>query len=86
MQKKTESYLLRCHSLYVSELEVTENILNLVGRVYVHLFMRMEKDPSEISRKDEIWQSEHGLITIAGGKLTGYRKMAEKIVDLLVNS
>lgn len=41
------------------------------------------KDPSEISRKDEIWESESNLITIAGGKLTGYRKMAETIVDLL---
>ncbi|MCM3653886.1 glycerol-3-phosphate dehydrogenase/oxidase [Metabacillus litoralis] len=41
------------------------------------------KDPSEISRKDEIWTSDSGLITIAGGKLTGYRKMAEIIVDLL---
>lgn len=42
------------------------------------------KDPSEISRKDEIWVSHSGLITIAGGKLTGYRKMAETAVDLLV--
>lgn len=41
------------------------------------------KDPSEISRKDEIWESASGLITIAGGKLTGYRKMAEMVVDLL---
>lgn len=43
------------------------------------------KGASEISRKDEIWQSASGLITIAGGKLTGYRKMAEKIVDLVVS-
>ncbi|WP_066069322.1 glycerol-3-phosphate dehydrogenase/oxidase [Neobacillus soli] len=43
------------------------------------------KDPSEISRKDEIWASDSGLITIAGGKLTGYRKMAETVVDLVVN-
>ncbi len=42
------------------------------------------KDPSEISRKDEIWEGESGLITIAGGKLTGYRKMAETVVDLVV--
>ncbi|MEH7385595.1 glycerol-3-phosphate dehydrogenase/oxidase [Bacillus sp. JJ1521] len=42
------------------------------------------KDPSEISRKDEIWVSDSGLITIAGGKLTGYRKMAETIVDKVV--
>lgn len=38
------------------------------------------KGPSEISRKDEIFTSPSQLITIAGGKLTGYRKMAEKVV------
>ena len=42
------------------------------------------KSPSEISRKDEIWQSDSGLITIAGGKLTGYRKMAETVVGMVV--
>jgi glycerol-3-phosphate dehydrogenase len=41
------------------------------------------KSPSEISRKDEIWESPSGLITIAGGKLTGYRKMAEMIVNMV---
>jgi glycerol-3-phosphate dehydrogenase len=41
------------------------------------------KNPSDISRKDEIWKSDSGLITIAGGKLTGYRKMGETVVDLL---
>lgn len=41
------------------------------------------KHPSEISRKDEIFHSPSGLITIAGGKLTGYRKMAESIVNLV---
>ncbi len=44
------------------------------------------KDPSEISRKDEIWESENGLISIAGGKLTGYRKMAETIIDRVTKS
>jgi glycerol-3-phosphate dehydrogenase len=39
------------------------------------------KSPSEISRKDEIFLSDSGLISIAGGKLTGYRKMAERVVD-----
>jgi glycerol-3-phosphate dehydrogenase len=39
------------------------------------------KDPSELSRKDEIFRSSTGLLSIAGGKLTGYRKMAERIVD-----
>lgn len=39
------------------------------------------KSPSEISRKDEIYVNDSGLISIAGGKLTGYRKMAKKILD-----
>lgn len=41
------------------------------------------KSASEVSRKDEIFVSPSGLISIAGGKLTGYRKMAEKTVDLV---
>ncbi|GAE25728.1 aerobic glycerol-3-phosphate dehydrogenase [Halalkalibacter wakoensis JCM 9140] len=41
------------------------------------------KSASEISRKDEVFISDTGLISIAGGKLTGYRKMAERIVDLV---
>jgi len=39
------------------------------------------KSPSEISRKDEIFVSEAWLISIAGGKLTGFRKMAERVTD-----
>ena len=41
------------------------------------------KSASELSRKDEIFESESGLLSIAGGKLTGYRKMAERITDLV---
>ena len=41
------------------------------------------KNESSISRKNEIWTSPAGLITIAGGKLTGYRKMAESVVNLV---
>ncbi|MFM8740381.1 MAG: glycerol-3-phosphate dehydrogenase/oxidase, partial [Cytophagales bacterium] len=43
------------------------------------------KSASELSRKDEIFESESGLISIAGGKLTGYRKMAERIVDKVLD-
>lgn len=41
------------------------------------------KSASELSRKDEIFESPSGLLSIAGGKLTGYRKMAERVVDLV---
>ena len=40
------------------------------------------KKVSEVSREDEVFISKEGIITIAGGKLTGYRKMAERVVDL----
>jgi glycerol-3-phosphate dehydrogenase len=42
------------------------------------------KRPSEISRKDEIMTSGSGLISIAGGKLTTHRRMAERVIDLVV--
>jgi len=43
------------------------------------------KSASELSRKDEIFESATGLISIAGGKLTGYRKMAERVVDKVID-
>ncbi|WP_289138729.1 glycerol-3-phosphate dehydrogenase/oxidase [uncultured Brevibacillus sp.] len=43
------------------------------------------KGPSELSRKDEMIVSPSGLITIAGGKLTGFRKMAEKVMNLVTS-
>ena len=41
------------------------------------------KSASELSRKDEIFISKSGLISIAGGKLTGYRKMAEQVMKVV---
>lgn len=41
------------------------------------------KAPGELSRKDEIIHSDSRLITIAGGKLTGFRKMAQRVTDLV---
>jgi glycerol-3-phosphate dehydrogenase len=37
------------------------------------------KAPKEMSRKDEVWVDGR-LLSIAGGKLTGYRKMAEEVM------
>ncbi|PKP08838.1 MAG: glycerol-3-phosphate dehydrogenase [Bacteroidetes bacterium HGW-Bacteroidetes-4] len=39
------------------------------------------KSPGEISRKEELFVSESGLISITGGKLTGFRLMAKTLVD-----
>lgn len=48
------------------------------------LIMQAGKKANEVSRKDEIWTSSGGLISIAGGKLSAYRAMAERVVDLVV--
>lgn len=43
-----------------------------------------EANPSELSRKDETWVGPAGVVAIAGGKLTAFRTMAERVVDGLV--
>lgn len=61
------------------ELEMSDIISSWAGlRPLIH---EEGKSASELSRKDEIFTSESGLISIAGGKLTGYRKMAERVVN-----
>lgn len=45
------------------------------------LLAQSGKKPSEISRKNEILHGTAGILAIAGGKLTSYRSMAERIVD-----
>jgi len=39
------------------------------------------KDPSEISRRHEVMEGRGGVLSVAGGKLTSYRSMAERVVD-----
>jgi glycerol-3-phosphate dehydrogenase len=38
-------------------------------------------NPSQVSREHRVLESPHGLISIAGGKLTTYRVMARDVVD-----
>ncbi|MCB0819870.1 MAG: glycerol-3-phosphate dehydrogenase/oxidase [Bacteroidetes bacterium] len=47
------------------------------------LIAKQGKGTTELSRKDEIFISPGGLISIAGGKLTGYRHMAENVMKKL---
>ena len=39
------------------------------------------KEATEISRKEEVWVGTGGMITVAGGKLTGFRTMAMTVLD-----
>jgi glycerol-3-phosphate dehydrogenase len=44
---------------------------------------KTKKNTSSISRKDEVFEDEYGIITIAGGKLTGCLSMAMDVADFL---
>lgn len=48
------------------------------------LIFKYGKSPSELSRKDEIFISQDGLVSIAGGKLTGYRAMSDRVVNTVM--
>ncbi|WP_454193403.1 glycerol-3-phosphate dehydrogenase/oxidase [Paenibacillus sp. Marseille-Q7038] len=75
-------YIMKAIQLMFPSAEITCDDVESSWAGIRPLIYEEAKSASEISRKDEIWQSETGLITIAGGKLTGYRKMAETVVDL----
>ena len=81
--KKEVDYLIQSVNNYFSvNIEYKDITSTWVG--LRPLIKENKKNVSEISRKDEIFISKEGLITIAGGKLTGYRKMAERAVDILL--
>ncbi|HHW36284.1 MAG TPA: glycerol-3-phosphate dehydrogenase/oxidase [Bacillales bacterium] len=77
------SYIINAIHYMFPDVKITEKDIESSWAGVRPLIYEEGKNASEISRKDEIWESQSGLITIAGGKLTGYRKMAETIVDLL---
>ncbi len=48
------------------------------------LIQQAGKSSNEISRKDEIWSGLEGMLSVAGGKLSAYRAMAERITDKVI--
>ncbi len=83
LTKEDRTYILDAIHYMFPTVHVTEEDVESSWAGIRPLIHEEGKDPSEISRKDEIWESDSGLITIAGGKLTGYRKMAETVIDLI---
>ncbi len=45
----------------------------------------VSKRTSDLSRRHTVRLSAHGVVTVTGGKLTTYRKMAQDTVDAVVN-
>lgn len=85
MTEKDRDYLLDAINYMFPSLHMTAEKVESSWAGLRPLIANEGKDnPDEISRKDEIFISDSGLISMAGGKLTGYRKMAEEAVDTVV--
>lgn len=85
MTEEDRAYVIRAINYMFPHVNITEADVESSWAGVRPLIYEEGKAASEISRKDEIWQSPSGLITIAGGKLTGYRKMAETVVSLVAS-
>lgn len=84
MTEQDRDYVLQATKSMFPSLDLTVNDIESSWAGLRPLIAEEGKSPSEVSRKDEVFHSESGLITIAGGKLTGYRRMAERVTDVLV--
>lgn len=78
-------YLLRAAAAYFPEAKLTEADVMATWAGLRPLIAENEAvSESEVSREHKITLGEDGLITIAGGKLTTYRRMSAEIVDTAV--
>ncbi|MUK89103.1 FAD-dependent oxidoreductase [Ornithinibacillus sp. L9] len=84
MTKEDRDYIIHAINYMFPSLGVTADDVESSWAGLRPLIAEEGKGPSEISRKDEIFISNSGLISMAGGKLTGYRKMAQEAVDTVV--
>jgi glycerol-3-phosphate dehydrogenase len=84
IEESDKKYLIECVALVFPTVKLTvKDIESYWSGLRPLIRQKDSKSPSAISRKDEIFTSSTGLLSIAGGKLTGYRKMAERITDIL---
>lgn len=83
MTEADRDYILDAMKMMFPSVEVSKEDVESSWAGLRPLVHEEGKDPSEISRKDEIFVSDSGLISMAGGKLTGYRKMAQTAIDLV---
>ncbi len=84
--KSEVDYLLNSTNTIMQDTKLTVNdVVSTWAGVRPLVSKPDKKGTYELSRKDEIYISGSGLITIAGGKLTGYRKMAERVFDKVLS-
>jgi len=74
------AYLLTGFNHYFRPALQFEDVVNTFAGVRP-LLRSNANDPSSLSREFRVWTSASGLISVAGGKYTTYRAMAEAVTD-----
>jgi glycerol-3-phosphate dehydrogenase len=80
VEARDVDYLLAAVSPYFRGPTLTPGDVRAAWAGLRPLIAQPGKQAKDVSRKDEIWVGDGGLISIAGGKLTGFRPMAGKIL------
>ncbi|HEV2671385.1 MAG TPA: glycerol-3-phosphate dehydrogenase/oxidase [Gemmatimonadales bacterium] len=76
------TYLLRSANAAFPDARLTpKDVVSVWAGLRPLLRQDKQSSPSGVSREHQVIESPHGLITIAGGKLTTYRVMARDVVD-----
>jgi glycerol-3-phosphate dehydrogenase len=73
-------YLIEPLSRYLSIEPLTPSDVTAAWSGLRPLVAQPGKEPTEISREDEVLLSPAGVVTVAGGKLTGYRPTAQRVL------
>lgn len=80
-EKKDVDYLLRYASAYLRRPVTRDDVLAVWNGLRPLVFDPKKRSTQELARTHVLTESPSGLLTMAGGKWTSYRAMAEDAVD-----
>lgn len=80
-QKKEVAFLLKHAARYLTKVPTESDILSVFTGIRPLVRANENSSTSELSRDHRILVSKSGLLTIAGGKWTTYRQMAEDVIN-----
>ncbi len=78
------AFLLEHAVRYLTKDPARDDVLSVFAGIRPLVASAEATETSEISREHQIHVSGSGLLTVAGGKWTTYRKMAEDVVDFAI--
>ena len=77
-------YLLRSANAFFPEAKLQpDDVVSSWAGIRPMVAVREAKEPSAVPREHRILDSDSGMISIVGGKLTTYRAMAAQVVDIV---